>query len=252
MSREVVARCSGGHPCLREAELLARRTAASSRRFLSSPWIRRPSAGMAPALLGVLLPLQPDSVRPHWRPGAALPWHRQRYGAGRPGPVDALLRRALGPPTPARCFAGAAQVTLLPRRAWPASRGFARAVCPDTLQGLGPQLAPAGCQREKQAQGDRHPPAYRGGCLRRDPPDRRGNIRVLGHNPRRQGCGHHWSNRRGSSHMRSRSLAWHWDHGARRNPHQSRDRPLPWNPGGHRLRRPSVGPKTNTYGTPEG
>jgi hypothetical protein len=33
-----------GYPCLREAELSARRTAASSRRFLSSPWIRRPSA----------------------------------------------------------------------------------------------------------------------------------------------------------------------------------------------------------------
>jgi hypothetical protein len=32
-----------GHPCLREAELSVRRTAASSRRFLSSPWIRRPS-----------------------------------------------------------------------------------------------------------------------------------------------------------------------------------------------------------------
>jgi hypothetical protein len=43
MNREVVARCSEGHPCLREAELSAHRTAASSRRFLSSPWIRRPS-----------------------------------------------------------------------------------------------------------------------------------------------------------------------------------------------------------------
>jgi hypothetical protein len=43
MSREVVARCSGGYPCLREAELSAHRTAASSRRFLSSHWIRRPS-----------------------------------------------------------------------------------------------------------------------------------------------------------------------------------------------------------------
>jgi hypothetical protein len=32
-----------GYPCLREAELSARRIAASSRRFLSSPWIRRPS-----------------------------------------------------------------------------------------------------------------------------------------------------------------------------------------------------------------
>jgi hypothetical protein len=43
MSQEVVVRCFEGHPCLREAELSARRTAASSRRFLSSPWIRRPS-----------------------------------------------------------------------------------------------------------------------------------------------------------------------------------------------------------------
>jgi hypothetical protein len=32
-----------GYPCLRKAELSARRTAASSRRFLSSPWICRPS-----------------------------------------------------------------------------------------------------------------------------------------------------------------------------------------------------------------
>jgi hypothetical protein len=103
---------------------------------------------MAPALLGAVLLLQPDSGRPRWRPGAALPWHRQRYGAGRPGPDDALLRRVLGLTTPARCFAGAAQVALLPRRAWPTSRGFARAVCPDPPQGLGPQLAPAGCQRE--------------------------------------------------------------------------------------------------------
>jgi hypothetical protein len=42
-NREVVARCSEGYPFLREAELSARRTATSSRRFLSSPWIRRPS-----------------------------------------------------------------------------------------------------------------------------------------------------------------------------------------------------------------
>jgi hypothetical protein len=40
-SRGVMLR--GGYPCLREAELSARRTAASSRRFLSSPWIRRAS-----------------------------------------------------------------------------------------------------------------------------------------------------------------------------------------------------------------
>jgi hypothetical protein len=32
-----------GYPCLREVELSACRTAASSRRFLRSPWIRRPS-----------------------------------------------------------------------------------------------------------------------------------------------------------------------------------------------------------------
>jgi hypothetical protein len=167
------------------------------------PWIRRPRWWMAPTLLGVALLLQLDFGRPHWRPGAALPWHRQQYDVGRLGPDDALLRRVLGLPTPARCFAGAAQVALLPRRAWPASHGFARAVCPDPPQGLGPQLAPAGCQREKQAQGDRHPPAYQGGCLRRDPPDRRGNIHDLGHNLRRQGCGHRQSNWRGSSHMRS-------------------------------------------------
>jgi hypothetical protein len=43
MNREVAERCSEGYPCLQEAELSARRTAASSRRFLSSPWIRRPS-----------------------------------------------------------------------------------------------------------------------------------------------------------------------------------------------------------------
>jgi hypothetical protein len=108
-----------------------------------------------------------------------LPWHRQRYDTGCPGLDDALLRLVLGLPTPARCFAGAAQVVLLPCRAWPTSRGFARAVCPDPPQGLGPQLAPAGCQREAQAQGDHRPPAYQGGCLRCDPLDRRGNIRDL-------------------------------------------------------------------------
>jgi hypothetical protein len=42
MNQEVAARCSEGYPYLREAELSARRTAAPSRRFLSSPWIRRP------------------------------------------------------------------------------------------------------------------------------------------------------------------------------------------------------------------
>jgi hypothetical protein len=99
-------------------------------------------------LLGVVLPLQLDSSRPRWRPEAALPWHRQRYGVGRPEPDDVLLRRVLDLPTPARCFAGAAQVALLPHQAWPTSHGFARAVCPDPSQGLGPQLAPVGCQRE--------------------------------------------------------------------------------------------------------
>jgi hypothetical protein len=70
-------------------------------------------------------------------------------------------------------------------------------------QGLGPQLAPAGCQHETQAQGRRHFLACRGGCLRRDPPDRCGNTRDLGRNPRRQGCGYRQSSRRGSSHMRT-------------------------------------------------
>jgi hypothetical protein len=45
LPHELGSRCAmlRGHPCLREAELSARRTATSSRRFLSSPWIRRPS-----------------------------------------------------------------------------------------------------------------------------------------------------------------------------------------------------------------
>jgi hypothetical protein len=151
MNREVVARCSGGYPCLREAELSARRTAASSRRFLSSPWIHRPRLWMVPASLGVVSLLQPGSSRPHWKPEAALPWHRRQCGAGRPGPGDALLRPVLGLATPARYFVEAAQVVLLPRRAWPVPRGFARAMRPDPPQGLGPQLAPEGCQREAHA-----------------------------------------------------------------------------------------------------
>jgi hypothetical protein len=42
---ELGSRCAmlRGHPCLREAELSACQTAAPSRRFLSSPWICRPS-----------------------------------------------------------------------------------------------------------------------------------------------------------------------------------------------------------------
>jgi hypothetical protein len=150
-NREVATRCSGGHPCLREAELSARRTAASSRRFLSSPWIRRPSvvdgSGIARSSIAAAARFWPTPLEAR----GSLAWHRQRCGAGRPGPDDALLRLVLSLPTPARCFAGAAQVVLLPRRAWPASRGFARAVCPDPPQGLGPQLAPEGCQHEAQA-----------------------------------------------------------------------------------------------------
>jgi hypothetical protein len=71
------------------------------------------------------------------------------------------------------------------------------------LQGLGPQLAPAGCQREMRAQGDRQPLAYQGGCFHCDLPDRRRNIRDLGCNPHRQGHGHRQNNRRGSGHMRT-------------------------------------------------
>jgi hypothetical protein len=152
-SREVVARCSGGYPCLREAELSARRTAASSRRFLSSPWIRRLSvvdgSGIARSSIATAARFWPTPLEAR----AALPWHRQRYGAGHPGPDDALLRRVLGLSTPTRCFAGAAQVALLPRRAWPASRRFARAVCPDPPQGLGPQLAPAGVNARSRPRG---------------------------------------------------------------------------------------------------
>jgi hypothetical protein len=137
MNREVAARCSEGYPCLREAELSARRTAASSRRFLSSPWIRRPSvvdgSGIARSSIAAAARFWPTPLEV----GAALPWHRRRCGAGRPGLDDALLWPELGLPTPARCSAGAAQVVRLPRRAWPASRGFARAVCPDPPAGTG-------------------------------------------------------------------------------------------------------------------
>jgi hypothetical protein len=153
MNRKVAARCSGGYPCLREAELSARRTATSSRRFLFSPRYAAPRWCMAPTLLGVVLLLQPGSGRPHWKPGAALPWHRRRCGVGRPVPDDVLLRLVLGLPTPARCSAGAAQVVLLPRRAWPASRGFARVVRPDPPQGLGPQLAPEGFNARRRSRG---------------------------------------------------------------------------------------------------
>jgi hypothetical protein len=47
-----------GYPCLREAELSARRTAASSRRFLSSPGYVAPRWWMVPASLEVVLLLQ--------------------------------------------------------------------------------------------------------------------------------------------------------------------------------------------------
>jgi hypothetical protein len=72
-------------------------------------------------------------------------------------------------------------------------------MCPDPPQGLGPQLAPAESQRKTQAQGRRRSLACRGGRPHRDPPDRCGNTRDLGHNPRRQGYGHRQSNWRGSS-----------------------------------------------------
>jgi hypothetical protein len=101
MSREDVVRCFEGHPCLREAELSARRTAAFSRRPLSSPWIRRPSVvdgfGIARSSISVAAIFWPTPLKA----GAALPWHRQRYGAGRLGPDEALLRQVLGLPTPA-------------------------------------------------------------------------------------------------------------------------------------------------------
>jgi hypothetical protein len=169
MNREVAARCSGGHPCLREAELSARRTAASSRRFLSSLWIHRPSvvdgSGFARSSIAAAARFWPTPLEA----GGSLALASSAIRRWTSWPDDALLRLVLGLPTPARCFAGAAQVVLLPRRAWPASHGFARAVCPDPPQGLGPQLAPAGCQRKAQAQGEHRPPAYQGGCLRRDP-----------------------------------------------------------------------------------
>jgi hypothetical protein len=137
MRQEDVARCSEGHPRHREAELSARRTAESSRRSLSSPWMRRPSvvdgSGIVRSRIAAAARFWPTPLKD----GAAPPWHRQRYGAGRPGPDDALLRRVPDLPIPARCFVRAAQAALLLRRAWPASRGVAQAVCPDPPAGTG-------------------------------------------------------------------------------------------------------------------
>jgi hypothetical protein len=83
---------------------------------------------MAPASRGEALLLQLGSGRLHWKRAAASSWHRRRCGAGSPGVDDAFLRPEVGPPIPARRPGGSAQVLLLPRRAWPAPRGFARAV----------------------------------------------------------------------------------------------------------------------------
>jgi hypothetical protein len=92
LSREVVARCSGGHPCLREAELLARQTAASSRRFLSSPWIRRPSvvdgSGIARSSTAAAARFWPTSLEA----GGNLALASSTIRRGRPKPDDALLR----------------------------------------------------------------------------------------------------------------------------------------------------------------
>jgi hypothetical protein len=107
VNREVAARCSEGYPCLREVELSARRTATSSRRFLSSPWIRRPSvvdgSGIArrsiaaaarfwptPLEVGGGLALTSSAMR-CW-----MPWGRcRRFNPGGvPGPTSKLSLRA--------------------------------------------------------------------------------------------------------------------------------------------------------------
>jgi hypothetical protein len=151
MNREVAAPCSQGYPCLRKADLSAHRTAASSRRLLSSPWIRRPSvvdgSGIARTSIAAAARFWPTPLEA----GGSLALASSVIRRWIPRPDDALLRLVLSLPTPTRCFAGATQVVLLPRRALPASRRFARAVCPDPPKGLGPQLALAGCQREAQA-----------------------------------------------------------------------------------------------------
>jgi hypothetical protein len=150
-NREVAAPCSKGYPCLWEAELSARWTAASSRRFLSSPWIRRPSvvdgSGIVWSSIAAAARFWPTPLEA----GGGLALTSSATRCWMPGVDDALLRLELGLPIPARCSDGTAEVFLLPRQAWPASHGFVRAVRPNPPQGLGPQLAPEGCQREAQA-----------------------------------------------------------------------------------------------------
>jgi hypothetical protein len=95
MNREVVARCSGGYPCLREAELSARRTATSSRRFLSSPWIRRPlvvdGSGIARSSIAAAARSWPTPLKAGGSLALALSAMRcwTSWARGRASPADA-------------------------------------------------------------------------------------------------------------------------------------------------------------------
>jgi hypothetical protein len=170
---------------------------------LSSPWIRRPSvvdgSGIARRSIAAAARFWPTPLDA----GGGLTLTSSVMRCWKPWVDDVFLEPEVGPPMPARRPGGSAQALLLPRRAWPAPREFARVVGHGPPPERGPQLAPVGCQREAPAYGDHHPPTCRDGCLRRDPLDRRGNIRGLGRSPRRRGYGYRRNSRKGNSHMRS-------------------------------------------------
>jgi hypothetical protein len=77
MRREDVARCSEGHPRLREAELSVHRTTAFSRRSLSSPWIRRPSVVDGSSIVQSSIAAAARFWPAPLKAGVALPWHHQ-------------------------------------------------------------------------------------------------------------------------------------------------------------------------------
>jgi hypothetical protein len=99
MKREVATRCSGGYPYLQEAELSAHQTATSSRRFLSSPWIRHPSvvdgSGIARSSIAAAARFWPTPLEA----GGSLALASSAMRCWTSWADDALLRLVLGLPT---------------------------------------------------------------------------------------------------------------------------------------------------------
>jgi hypothetical protein len=104
---------------------------------LSSPWIRRTSVVDGSDIVRRSIAAAARFWPTPLEVGGGLALTSSAMRCWTPGVDDALLRSEVGPPIPARCPGGTAQAFLLPRRAWPASRGFARAVGRDPPTGTG-------------------------------------------------------------------------------------------------------------------